>query len=419
MVAMGIGAGALDAGSSTEVSRSQDCSGDGQKQEKGRRVMNQGTVSQGNESGNNQSGGVTAAATTEGTKVMGMVDGGVGVGTQDLAVSADSEVAIVQNQEDGMNVANQGQAETAMLDGNGSMDDQVISGGQQSASATAGASQQVTTASGFGMTLHMTPCAAPKSDFISRSAAIQLLHVSTKAFDGLGLKPAKNVLSPYKGVQRTRLYLRSEVEGLIGTTAVAAGRSRKYARKDYGALFRQQYKTWKDALPDACKGIVELSDYTRNRSCKMATSICVDDLKAELSKVLYEAGGRRNVYWIRTIKNGKQCRECHGTGVNRNSGDSCRRCDGTGVWKDVQFVWNVQLEFEIAGHWYGLRVPKKALLFNPPTEKQKPVSTQTLLPAIGINPVERALAKQLVKWVIAERQATRQIKFPAKQNAAA
>ena len=43
MVMGGIEAGALDAGSSTEVSRSQDCGGGGQQQDKGKRVMSKRT----------------------------------------------------------------------------------------------------------------------------------------------------------------------------------------------------------------------------------------------------------------------------------------------------------------------------------------------------------------------------------------
>lgn len=280
--------------------------------------------------------------------------------------------------------------------------------GQQGAvMAVAGGPQAISSVNA----LRMAASFKVPSELVSRSTAIRMLRVSMKAFASLGLEPGKVVRSPYKGIRWTRLYRRSDIEGMVGSPLVTTGQCRKYVRKDYEALFRQQYSSWRDALPDACRGLVELDHYCGHRSCKEATKRVVYDLKTELAQVLYDEGGTRNVYCFDRVFPRQTCWACAGSG--RQHGRPCNHCDGTGVWRPKESVGYVQFEFCVAGQWYSMRLPRITVLFGYRKEVQLPVATLTLARASGLKPMERTMAKKLVQWVLSECKAELQAQLAA------
>lgn len=257
------------------------------------------------------------------------------------------------------------------------------------------------------------------SEFISRTAAIRMLHVSAKTFSGLGLPPAKQVRNPYKGVRWTRLYRRSDIERLVNTPAVLAGQCRKWTHKDYGPTFQQKYGNWHGALSDACRGMAELSSYCSHRSCKERTRMHVHDLKTQLAQLLYEEGVLRNVYEQVYNNEAKKCWGCRGTGTHIQTRAKCYQCDGTGIWKAAETESRVRFEFNVAGMWYELVIPRYDGMFTYQVIRQLQVSRRLMTNASGITPVQRTRAKKLLRWVVAERQAELQAKNAASSVALA
>jgi len=165
------------------------------------------------------------------------------------------------------------------------------------------------------------------------------------------------------------------------------------------ANFARKYQTWRNAVPDACKGMHSLNRYAKHQGISTANKTEIYQLKNELVELLWRAGYCVEC-WIHVLTlPAKPCWDCGGSG----DGGECERCNGTGEYLSAKKLRFYCFRFNVSGRIYTWHQPDKLVKWQVQTtgepanwegvERDKP---------LAMPKSQFAEAKDVIRWVLSK-----------------
>lgn len=175
-----------------------------------------------------------------------------------------------------------------------------------------------------------------KEDLIYKKTAIEILGITPKSFNSLGLEPVKEVVNPHYSQSVSYLYDRKIIEKLAKTKKIAKLRPKPRNRVDYDSKFVKKYGSPGKAMLDASQALFNLNRYCKHKSCSKMNKEEIYELKNAFIRKLYQLG------YCQTVdlhEDKKACFDCSGTGKRQpfsptGAYEECLECLGVGYLED-------------------------------------------------------------------------------------
>lgn len=237
-----------------------------------------------------------------------------------------------------------------------------------------------------------------------KSTALDLLRISAKRFDSLGILPVETVCNPHNRSKTSYLYDLSAIENLIGTPEIVAMQALPRTAVDYFSLFEDKYDEPQDAISDAAQGLFSLNRYCKHKSCSLKNREEIYELKGRFIKVLYEKGYCYCVK-LQIIPGWKEtCRRCDGEGeifdLDVGFDTVCDVCGGSG--KRIIDDRKIYLfSFQVGQQRYSWHTPENKLSFAPVINDTEIIGKYVSeTKQIDMAKSKMKEYKELIRWVL-------------------
>lgn len=226
-------------------------------------------------------------------------------------------------------------------------------------------------------------------NLITKTDAKDLLGISLKKFNLLGIEPARITKNPYKRSAFMYLYRSEEILELKDSEQIAALKPKAITSKDYTPSFEKRYKDKEDAIQDVCFGLFNLNRYTKHKSCAIANKEEIYSLKTDLIQYLYSKNYCTSVQLHRQSG-------CTREWFNRDTNEYEEGYD----WENNLYSFT----FDILGTTYSWHQPEEEVGFHIDSiSTTKEIGSIVREKPLTLNPAKFKEAKELIRWFVKTR----------------